>query len=633
MAGHDASKHTLPVWSNISLFRGLGPAELDAIGARLASRTVTAGETLIRQGEWSGELFIVGRGVVEISVEGRDDERTEEVTLRRLVTGDCFGEMSLITGAPPSATVTALTDGDVWTLSQQDFLQLALGQPELSRNISAILSERLLRTSRQQVTTERERVIVVAGMSPALARDLADAVAHLSSRPALFIDATSDTEDLSGRPVHTFQEFTTGALRAGAVPPLAGARVTAGTLAVVRAGQLAEVDAANLMAALGRYEGAYAYVVIAAPFGHPILSATLLAYATRILVVGSAAALPRLRREVETLPTTPRGFSAVRIVITDAPPGLRATVATTDTLSRELGAPVRAIIPAYTGGSTLEVIGPLARWLVGQRIGLALGAGGAKGYAHLGALRVLERVGVPIDCVSGASIGALVAAAVGLRMSTEWIGAAFRRGSATIFRPAFPLYGVLSSRALGNWLKSEDMGGHRLIEGMPTPFAASAADLTDGREIVIRSGPIWRAVLASAAIPGIYPPISIGPHWLVDGGVVNPVPVSTALLLGADVVVAVDLSEPLAPRKMLDSHDSATIGRPPTLMQNVLRSRDIMMSEIRAHTLGEPSVLVKPSVRGIPLSSFGDGSRFIEAGEQAMEAALPTLRERLPWLA
>lgn len=633
MLAEDAPAPKSPVWSNIALFKGLGRAELEAIGARLSRRTFCAGDTLIRQGVWSGELYIVGRGVVEISVEDDSGKGADEVTLRRLVTGDCFGEMSLITGSPPSATVTALTDGEAWTLAQHDFLRLALGQPELSRNISAILSERLLRTSRHQVTAERERVIVVAGMDPPLVRDLADAVAHLASRPVLFVDATSDTEDLSGRPVHTFQEFLAGELRAGGVPPIEGARVTAGAITVVRIGRDDWEGAADLTSALSRFDGAYAFILVAAPFGHPALSATLLAFATRILAVSAAANLPRLRRDLAALATTQRGFAAVRVVITDAPPGLQATLATIDTLSADLGAPVRAIVPPRASGSTLGVVGPLARWLVGQRIGLALGAGGAKGFAHLGALRALERAGVPIDCVTGVSAGALVAAAVGMRKSTEWLAAAFRRGSTKVFRPTLPRYSILSNRALGAWLKSDEMSAGSLIEHMPIPFAASAADLTEGREIVIRSGSLWRALLASTAIPGIYPPINIGSHWLVDGGVVNPVPVSIALLLGADVVVAVDLSEPLAPRKTLDNVHAAKLGKSPSLPQNILRSRDIMMSEIRAHTLGEPSVLVKPKVHGIALSSFAEGSQFVEAGESATEAVLPELRERLPWLA
>lgn len=622
-----------PAWVGIPLFQGLGQAELDAIGARLALRPVVAGETLIHQGQWCGQLFIIRTGIVEISLEGTVDEEQREVTLRRLVGGECFGEMSLITGAPPSATATALTDGEVWTLSQQDFLQLALAQPELSRNISAILSERLLHTSRQQVADEPEQLIVVVGLDAALTRALGDAVAHLSGRSTLCVDFVTETAaDLSGRPVHTLDDLVEGRLRAGAVPPIPGAPVTGGSLTVVHGRQATSDAAVDLPALLGRLGDQYHYVLVTLPFGHPLLSTHLLAYATRIVAAGAVTALPVLRARLAGLPLSARGRAALRLVLTEAPPQLRPTVETLDLLTGELGAPVRGVLPGGTVTASTGAVAALARWLVGQRIGLALGAGGAKGFAHLGALRVLERVGVPLDCVAGVSIGAIVGAAVAMRVDSAWIAGAFKRGVSRVFRPTLPLYSILSNRVLGAWLRSEEMFGRHRIEGLPLPFAVSAADLTEGREIVVRQGPVWKAVLASAAIPGIYPPVNVGRHWLVDGGVVNPVPVSTAQLLGADIVIAVDLSEPLAPRQEPDLDERAREPRPPRLPTNILRSRDIMMSEIRAHTLGEPSVLIKPAVRTVALSDFGEGAQFIEAGAAAAEAILPQLRERLPWL-
>src|SRR5919199_1002603 len=171
-----------PFWAGIPLFKGLGSAELDAIAERLALRPVSAGELLIQQGVWVGELFIIHTGIVEITFEQQDETGQRRVALRRLVAGECLGEMSLITGAPPSATARALTDGEVWALGQQDFLQLALAQPELSRNVSAILSERLLHTSRRQVSGEPVQVIVMVGAPPALTRALAAALTYLSAQ-------------------------------------------------------------------------------------------------------------------------------------------------------------------------------------------------------------------------------------------------------------------------------------------------------------------------------------------------------------------------------------------------------------------------------------------------------------------
>lgn len=267
------------------------------------------------------------------------------------------------------------------------------------------------------------------------------------------------------------------------------------------------------------------------------------------------------------------------------------------------------------------------------RISVVLGGGGVKGFAHIGVLRALERAGVPIDCVAGASIGALIGAAVARGWPADRVEEVLHAGTSRVFRPTVPLRSLLSSQGIKGYLRRDELCGDRLIERLPVPFAVTATDLTEGREVVIRRGLLWQAVMASAAIPGFYPPVQVGGHWLVDGGVVNPVPVSTAQLLGADVVIAVDLSEPLTAREELTAgEDAAETSHPPLLAINLMRARDIMMSEIRAHTVGEPGVLIKPEIEGVALRNFSEGGRFIAAGEAAAEAALPALRERLPWL-
>src|SRR3954453_7829163 len=145
-------------WAQAELFRGLPETDLESIAARLTLRPFSAGEILIRQGVWTGALFIIRAGIVQISLEVDEDgvasvpgaAPARVVPLRRFVSGDCFGEMSLITGDVPSGTARALTDGEVWVLGQEDFQQLSMAHARLSYNINGILSERLLRTSRQQ---------------------------------------------------------------------------------------------------------------------------------------------------------------------------------------------------------------------------------------------------------------------------------------------------------------------------------------------------------------------------------------------------------------------------------------------------------------------------------------------------
>jgi NTE family protein len=375
-----------------------------------------------------------------------------------------------------------------------------------------------------------------------------------------------------------------------------------------------------------------------------VFASHLLAHASQVLVAGRADAVADLRSMLTALLARIGRPTHLSVLLTGAPPTLCPTVATLKRWSARVGAPVRAVVPAIVPGTADPAVdaavAALARALVGCRIGLALGAGGARGFAHVGVLRALRRAGVPLDCVAGTSIGALVGAGIAMDASPDWLLGALHASVPHIFRPTVPLRGMLTNRALGAYLRRDEVCGLRVIEDLPLPFAVSAADLIEGREIVIRRGPIWQALLASAAIPGIYPPVRIGRHWLVDGGVINPVPVSIARLLGADVVIAVDLSEPLAPRQEADMAESVTAHCPP-LPATILRARDIMMAEMRAHSIGEQSVLVRPNgmeptpksrIRGFALRNFDAGTRFVDAGEVATEEILPRLRQRLPWL-
>jgi len=228
------------------------------------------------------------------------------------------------------------------------------------------------------------------------------------------------------------------------------------------------------------------------------------------------------------------------------------------------------------------------------------------------------------------SIGSMVGAMIAGGFADDAIEARFREGTSHVFHFAVPYSSLLSSRALATWLRNE-VFGTRLIEELPIPMAIGAADLNSGSEILIRRGPIWKAVLASSAIPAVYPPVRIGRYCLIDGGVMNPVPVSTARLLGADVVVAVDLSTPLAPPQTV-ALEGRSARKLPNMLATTLRSYDIMTAEMRARTVGEPSVLIKPNVAATSLRKFSDGARFIAAGEEATEAALPLLYQQLPWL-
>jgi NTE family protein len=594
------------------LFEGLSEADLQEALAHTSVRQFLAGDVLIRQDVWCGQLFILRDGVVQVVVEKQQITGELEVPIARLSAGDVFGEVSLVTGAPPSATVRAITDGQALVLAQQDFLQLVIDLPEFSRRINTILGDRV-RSSNMQMAERRPQQIVFAVGPEAPWHELAQAIARFACVPTLLVD-------LSGK---TSSELTVSDVLAGRTAgPGSGPERTLTVL------QGAGCDVSDIATLLRRLGDEYKHVLIALSGSEPTISTQLLAFADRVLVAGLVNRTAELRARVAQL-SAPNGQRELGAVLTEAPATVTVSAATFATLSEIVGAPVLGILPAEPE-SARPGIEALGRRLIGQQVGVALGAGGAKGWAHIGAIRALRRAGVPIDFVAGVSIGAILGAALAMGRSDEWMEQTIGESITQIFRPVFPLHAILTNRPLGRWLRSHAYGDTQ-IEDTPIPLAISAADLNEGSEIILRHGPIWRAALASAAIPGIYPAVRIGDHYLVDGGVVNPVPVGTARLLGADIVVAVDLSVPLAPRHEIESERSGRL-RPPFIMNNIVRSRDIMMSVIQARSVAEPSVLVKPAVEGIGLRNFREGSRFIAAGEEAMEKALPVLERHLPWL-
>jgi NTE family protein len=171
------------------------------------------------------------------------------------------------------------------------------------------------------------------------------------------------------------------------------------------------------------------------------------------------------------------------------------------------------------------------------------------------------------------------------------------------------------------------------IEELPLPLAVVAADLETGREIVFRRGLLWLAVLGSSAIPGIHPAVGIGPYTVVDGGIVNPVPGSAAAAMGADRVVAVRLG-----RHRPAAHDDADArerpGRGPSAIETIVRSVDLMQATIRGQR-SPGTIVIAPEceeVPGIGLRRFSLGRRYIEAGEAAVEAAVPRIAAALPWM-
>lgn len=305
--------------------------------------------------------------------------------------------------------------------------------------------------------------------------------------------------------------------------------------------------------------------------------------------------------------------------------------------------------------------------MANPRIGLALGSGAARGWSHIGVIEALAEAGIAPDIICGCSIGALVGAAhvagelpalKDFAQSLTW------REIARLLDVRLSGGGLIAGQEIVALLRKLKISAP--IASYGKPFAAVATDLQTGREVWLREGPIDEAVRASISVPGMLSPTRHADRWLVDGGLVNPVPVSVCRALGADVVIAVNLNGDLVGRHGADHERNAgsTGGAPPEFVTRLvgqvptawreqasailpklvsdaptspgyfevlMTSINIMQDQItRARLAGEPPhVMLVPRLRHIGLMEFNRAGETIAEGRAVAHQALPLLKRYL----
>jgi NTE family protein len=252
------------------------------------------------------------------------------------------------------------------------------------------------------------------------------------------------------------------------------------------------------------------------------------------------------------------------------------------------------------------------------RIGLALGGGAAKGFAHVGVIAVLEEAGLRPSYVVGTSAGSLVAALYASgKSSAELQKAALAIEEVAITDWMLPLVGrgMFRGDALGRYV-NEAVGG-RLLDQMSIPLGVVATDLGNGQAVLFQRGDTGTAVRASSAVPGVFVPVRISGRDYVDGGLVAPVPVRFTRQMGAEVVIAVDISTVPEENTANDT------------LQILLQTFSIMGKSINQHELKGADIIIRPSLAGLRSADFSARLKAIDAGRAAMLTALPALRLKL----
>jgi NTE family protein len=592
---------------HLSIFEGLPPEKLARVIESLESRAYPPGATVVAEGDRTKEIYIAQSGSADVVIAGQDGI---DRLVGHIVPGGTVGEISLLTGQPAVATVRAGADFEAIVLTEADFLRLADDFPQVYRNLGTILAERLARTDRL-AAGEREGHLTLledAGAPPLLGYSLACSVAwHTRTRTLLLVLAEDPHQDLVDL-------------------------VTASGERPWRSGRAANEVGADLM--IAPKSDAFE------PRALPATLEALFHVFEHILVQADASSAPTLatartiRLEASDAvgasspdgPLTVRGWSTT---VTRPRPDLGG-VAEVSELSPAEKDELKAGTLSLSSAAGREV-GWAARDLAGLKVGLALGAGSIRGYAHVGVIEVLRSAGLDFDYITGTSVGAAVAGLLADGNDPAAIAEHLDAFSPNLFKLKVPFTSMLSDRGMRAYLRSQ--GPDVEFDDLPFPLAVVAADVLSQRELVLRRGLVWQAVLASISIPGIYPAQRIGPHVAVDGGVLNPLPVNVAAEMGAGTVIGVKLGSG-HPYPEYDVDVVAATERPPAVLGVLMRAIEMMQRGIAPEPTEATVITILPKLdpAGVGLRNMEAGRRYIEDGVAAAEDALPRIATALPWL-
>ena len=490
------------------LFDTVEARTLGEIERSVEWRSLRAGEVLFRQGDPGDAAYVVVAGRLRVVI--RDPE---ERVLNEVGRGELIGEMALIEGVPRMATVLAIRDTDLARIPRSAFEELIERHPKAMLGVARTVLRRARAPTRQLRRQGGEPLsIAIVPTDPSLATDrfvteLMEALGSFGSTARLHpqrVDALLDK------------------------PGIANSAPT-------------EPAQIRLLQWLYEMEDAHRFVIYEADPKWTRWSQRSIQQADHVISVGDArAALPL--GDTESHAETARKTRHARwsLVLLHDPAATRP-VGTAAWLEQR---PAESVYHVRRGHPS--DVQRLARILAGRAVGLVLSGGGARGFAHLGVLRALEEIGVPIDLVGGTSIGAPMAACPARGMSAAEALAEARRGYGSILDYTLPVASVLSGRRITASIE-RSLGGWD-IEDLWLPYFCVSTNITRAGAVVHRRGSLARAVRASVAIPGVLPPVPDGEHLLVDGGVLNNLPINVMRQLNpTGPVIAVDVVPPQGP--------------------------------------------------------------------------------------
>jgi NTE family protein len=660
----------------IPLFAALSPEAQAFIQTRLTREVFASGETIVRQGDTGDSLYIITDGLVKVTKRGRAGASHE---LARLRAGDHFGEMSLLAGQPRSADIVAVTDTATVTLRKADLDRVMQEYPAIAVQFSKVLSQRLRDTSQANVRVSRALTTIALysrALEPRvqtlLALNLAASLSKELFKRVILVDASGCEEELSLMLDIAFPEphraefagahdvFDSPNLLACIRPHTTGIHV----LSIGAGSQLKQrTFDRDITPILGILREHYEYILInCAPAMTRLIQTALEAADLLVYLTDSSdTAVRRCKKDGDLFLQGDSGQRGrgdqkeflIGVVHDDERghlPGRQLEELLAPHRFLTIHAPAAALAHFLRTASFWVYEHPetamslsvrhLARRIGRARVGLALGSGSARGFAHVGVLKVLEKHGIPIDMIAGTSMGAFVGGfyAAGITASQlEQLVLSYRdrrKVRRTIFDLTLPFYGLSTGAHLSQLMRAHLRD--TTFDDLAIPFAAVATDINTGREVVLRHGLLWEALRASGSVPVMFEPYGLADRYLVDGSITNPLPTDILIEHDVDCILActVNAVSTLAERPESDAptylgYKSASGAKKCGILSVLARSMGIMSATHTTNKARLADIDIRPNVAAIDWTDFHRGEELIRAGEEAAERAMPAILDLL----
>ena len=592
----------------IRLFGGINATTLTDFESMIEWQTLSPGVELFHQGDPADAVFFVVSGLLRVAVE--ENGQAERV-INEIKAGETIGEVAFLTQEPRSATVYAVRDAVLARLTYPSFDKLMDKYPIAMKHVARLVSKRLQRqTMRVDHGSPAAAIIGVVPSNPDcplsdVTHHLVKALTQLGS--TLHLDAATVDRELGRHAIS----------------------------------QVSEDDPASLRLAqwLHQQEAHYQFVVYEADRAWSSWTQRAIRHADQVLICATANSNPKpgeIEEKMDALWIAERAPQRSLILI--HPAGTSVPQGTSQWLEpRNISGHfhVRAHSPAEYAR--------VARILAGRAIALVLGGGGARGYAHVGLLRAIEETGMPIDIVGGTSIGSILGGMVAMQLDSKQIYEVCKQHITKFFDYTLPIASLLRGRKVR--LSMEAVFGERRIEDLWLPYFCVATNLTQADQVVHRRGPVAEAIRSSISLPGIFLPCYHDGDVLVDGGILNNLPVNVMRsVFKGNTVIAVDV-EPkrdLAANTEFATEISGwallmnrlnpfkkTVKPPPSILYVLFRSATLssVYSNKRLLELDPPDLYIQLPVGTWKTLAF-DAVDDIAA--RGYEASLPILRTWLP---